>query len=176
MINGYLSGNNMTNMPFVGGPQPGIPNQNNNWGYGNSMIMNQPQQSVSMGNSSFPQMTQNNQGSMQPRILTRIVNREEDIAPGDVPTDGTYCIFIRSDLKEIYVKTWGFNGYEGNTYSLVVDPSLPAQNEPSPFDEIIERLNRIEGYMMPVCSLPDPQHGKKPAANPKKEVKADAQS
>lgn len=146
MISGYLSQpSNMSNTPFMGGSPDMMRPAGNSWNYG---MWGQPTATP----TPQPQPTQNNNGA-SPKIYTRVVHSEADIQPGDVPTDGSYCIFIRDDLKEIYIKTWGFNGYEGNTYTLLVD-TPPVQNEGSdPLQEIMARLERIESYVTPVCAV-----------------------
>lgn len=79
-------------------------------------------------------------------ILGRVVGDEKEIVAGEVPNDGTYATYIRSDLKQIYMKTWGGNGLVETKVFDLVEPSNQTINpsQPDAMQLILERLDNIE--------------------------------
>ncbi len=76
-------------------------------------------------------------------IPGRMITKENDILPSEVPMDGNLGIFVQQDLKRIYAKTWGGDGLiHTNVYELVNGQGQSDQNDPMKI--ILERLDRIE--------------------------------
>ena len=97
------------------------------------------------GNRTMQTQTFGNTGGMQIQksyVPGRFVNGEQDILPGEVPTDGSYSVFIQGDLKRVYVKTLGEDGLiHTNVYQL---ESRQETSRPNPMADVLERLERIE--------------------------------
>lgn len=106
--------------------------QPSTWGY---------QDNNSTGFPSY-NTAQNNQFRKQ-YIQGRMINEERDITANEIPTDGSFAVFIQQDLKKIYTKAWGGDGVvHGDTYELVrPDGAAPQQD---PIMLIMQRLDRIE--------------------------------
>lgn len=57
-------------------------------------------------NDQYHRGQQNDQNQATSVIYGRYVNSIDEIFPNEIPMDGTYCIFPKNDLEEIYVKFW----------------------------------------------------------------------
>lgn len=86
-------------------------------------------------------------GSLRPAIPGRFVNSPSDISPNEIPTDGTLCLFPKSDYTCIYARQWGQNGILEATF-VPENRELPQQTivQAAPVDlsEVNERLDKIE--------------------------------
>lgn len=108
----------------------------------------------------------------QPEILPvvgRFVQNEQEIKANEVPMDGTYTAFIRRDLNEVYIKTWGGDGMiHGQTYIPKSDQNVEQQQDP--FTLIMQRLDGIEQSLNGMSIAVQP--GTKASSNTKKEGKS----
>lgn len=50
------------------------------------------------------------QSQQLPQLIGRPVNQVEEITANDVPMNAPYALFPKSDLSEIYLKSWTANG------------------------------------------------------------------
>lgn len=50
------------------------------------------------------------QAQQLPQLIGRPVNQVEEITANDVPMNAPYALFPKSDLSEIYLKSWTANG------------------------------------------------------------------
>lgn len=85
--------------------------------------------------------------SLRPAIPGRFVNSPSDISPNEIPTDGTLCLFPKSDYTCVYARQWGQNGIIEATF-VPENRELPQQTivqQPTvDLSEIKERLDNIE--------------------------------
>lgn len=58
-------------------------------------------------------------------VVGKFVQSAEEIGVSDVPMNGQYSVFPRSDMGEIYAKAWDGNG---NIQTVIYRPVMP-QNE-----------------------------------------------
>lgn len=102
--------------------------------------------------SSQPANTYQNSGMVRPEpkqevlpVVGRFVQNDQEIKPNEVPMDGTYSVFVRNDLNEVYIKTWGGDGMiHGQTYVPAPTAAQNWQENPDPFALIMARLDSIE--------------------------------
>lgn len=88
----------------------------------------------------------------QNNITGRFVQNAEQIGVNDVPMNGTYSIFPKSDMTEIYAKAWDGNGnIQTLTYRLVQEDGTEkagvqtVQEQLQSFrDEIMKRFDKLE--------------------------------
>lgn len=115
--------------------------------YGNGYI--QPM----YGNQGYQPSYQQTQTPMSSYLAGRIVNKESDITPNEVPMDGSLGVFPKSDGSSIIVKTWNPNGTINTIEYTPVQDSEPEDEEQksAPYTEIIERLDRIEETVKQFC-------------------------
>lgn len=92
--------------------------------------------------SQGPTLQSINQGQVTP-VFGKWVDSPNEIAPRDVPMDGTIALFPSRKGDVIYAKAWDSNGSIATIeFHPVQDSSGPATS--SEFDTIMEKLNRIE--------------------------------
>lgn len=104
----------MYEYPYYGNQmygQPGMQMQNPRMQY------LQQQQNALQGQNALPGQMQQPQVQQYPAnqavqnpLNGRIVNTVEEITANDVPMNVPYSIFPKSDLSQIYVKSWNANG------------------------------------------------------------------
>ena len=103
--------------------------------------------------SGYPQQYPQQQNMFQQNNLTgRFVQSSEQIGVNDVPMNGTYSIFPKSDMTEIYAKAWDGNGnIQTLTYRLVQEDGTERAGVPtvqeqlqSFRDEIMKRFDKLE--------------------------------
>jgi hypothetical protein len=70
-----------------------------------------------------PQFQQNQPAS---QIVGRTVDSVEMIQANDVPMNAPYALFPKSDLSEIYLKSWNQNG---TIQTVVFKPEMPKAND-----------------------------------------------
>lgn len=88
----------------------------------------------------------------QNNLAGRFVQNAEQIGVNDVPMNGTYSIFPKSDMTEIYAKSWDGNGnIQTLTYRLVQEDDTERAGVPtvqeqlqSFRDEIMKRFDKLE--------------------------------
>lgn len=87
-------------------------------------------------------------GSLRPAIPGRFVNGPQDISPNEIPTDGSLCLFPKSDYSCIYARQWGQNGIIEATFvpenRQLPEPQVIQQTAPMDLSEITDRLDNIE--------------------------------
>ena len=82
-----------------------------------------------------------------------VINTFKDIVKvTDVPI-GSYGIFPKADLSEIYIKSWNNNGTT-NIITFKPDTSQPMA-EQNPIDVILERINQLESKIDNVIKIPE---------------------
>lgn len=103
----------------------------------------------------------------------KIVDSKGIVKVTDVPI-GSYGIFPKADLSEIYIKSWNNNGTT-NIITFKPDTSQPMA-EQNPIDVILERINQLESKIDNVIKIPEttPQEVTPIVEQPKKEVSANA--
>ena len=103
--------------------------------------------------STQPQVqSQQVNGTLPGKIITNL----QEVRPNEVPMDGSASIFPMSDFSSIYVKAWG---PDGNIQTLRFIPEVTTNKEvadqgPSEFDKIMERLDSIEKKIAESSSRP----------------------
>lgn len=153
----------MYEYPYYGNQmygQPGTQMQNPRMQYLQQQQNALQGQNSMQGQMQQPQVQQYpiNQATVQNPLNGRIVNTVEEITANDVPMNVPYSIFPKSDLSQIYIKSWNANG----TIQTVVYKPIELENvqqgtnmPQTDFNvlnedvralrqEIAERLDRIE--------------------------------
>lgn len=74
----------------------------------------------------------------------RVVEVEENILASDVPMDGSFAVFPKRDLSEVYVKYW--TG-EGKIATISFKPISEAQADISPTDNTSLRFDEISNAL-----------------------------
>lgn len=105
------------------------------------------------------------QSQQLPQLIGRPVNQVEEITANDVPMNAPYALFPKSDLSEIYLKSWTANGtIQTIAFKPVqmnrADNSLRNQSElkigltedvtqalMSQFEELKNKIDRLEQSM-----------------------------
>lgn len=96
------------------------------------------------------QPVQNNNQNPNPQKLVipcGVVNDQNEILPADIPMDKGFGMFLRKDLKEIYIKQWGQDGrintkkYVEEIQEVPVSTELSAQDV---LNQTNERFTMIE--------------------------------
>lgn len=105
------------------------------------------------------------QSQQLPQLIGRPVNQVEEITANDVPMNAPYALFPKSDLSEIYLKSWTANGtIQTIAFKPVqmnqADNSLRNQSElkigltedvtqalMSQFEELKSKIDRLEQSM-----------------------------
>ncbi len=112
---------------------------NMNWSGQNNMGMNQQPYY-----SNFVTRTQNHSSN---NIPVRVVFSPEQIAPQEIPTNGTPALFPLSDGSCIIAKSLQPNGmFEERVYALV-PKNQNGQQQVSEFDQVMSRLGNIENSL-----------------------------
>lgn len=140
--------NPYTNPTIKYGPQP-QPGYNQNYmGYGpNYAPYNPMQPTYPAPNNNYtqqqgPTLQSMNQNQVTP-VFGRWIDSPSEIAPKDVPMDGTIALFPSRKGDRIYAKAWDSNGAIATIEFQPVqsDQSTPPQTE---YSAIMEKLTRIE--------------------------------
>ncbi len=88
----------------------------------------------------------------QQTIPVRVVFSPEQIAPQEIPTNGTPALFPMSDGSCIIAKSLLPNGmFDERVYTLA-PRNGNAQNQPSEFDQVMNRLGSIENSLKAVIN------------------------
>ena len=74
----------------------------------------------------------------------RVVEVAENILASDVPMDGSFAVFPKRDLSEVYVKYW--TG-EGKIATISFKPILEAQADISPTDNTSLRFDELSNVL-----------------------------
>lgn len=101
-------------------------------------------------------------------IPVRVVFSPEQIAPQEIPTNGTPALFPLSDGSCIIARSLLPSGlFDERIYALVPkNQSGDTQNQPSEFDQVMARLGRIEENL---GNILNDLYGSKSEPTPKKE-------
>ncbi len=129
-----------------------FPVQNSNYGYDNPPINWNGRNNMNMGVNQNPYVggpiANRNQGSFS-SIPVRVVFSPEQIAPQDIPTNGTPAIFPLNDGSKIVVRSMLGNGlFDEKVYVLQQN----SQQQASEFDQVMMRLSGIENSLNQVLS------------------------
>lgn len=105
--------------------------------YGNQFYPNYQNQ------NNYQQIPQSNFSQMntfqQPTGLNgRFVQSADMIGVNDVPMNGTYSIFPKSDMTEIYAKAWDGNGNIQTLQYRLVTPDMAEKAEPTLAEQLQE--------------------------------------
>lgn len=133
----YGYSNPMTNtVPVYNYANPGMYYGMPNYGYSN-------QQTVPVNQNNMQSSK-----SAQTPIRGRVVNSFDDIVPNEVPMDGSWSFFPRSDGQAIVAKAWKSDGtIQTNVYDVHKEEPVEtnAQNSQAEiYNDILNRLDRIE--------------------------------
>lgn len=130
--------------------------------------------------SQLQAMQQNLQASPQQQFTSlngRVVDNLDNIMASDVPMDGSFALFPRRDMSEVYIKYWT---NEGKIATVVFKPiSEPQGNNLSPdvqsfkFDEISSVLGGIYDKVDTLSNKVDEILKTKPSSRSKKEASSD---
>lgn len=74
----------------------------------------------------------------------RVVEVAENILASDVPMDGSFAVFPKRDLSEVYIKYW--TG-EGKIATISFKPILEAQADISPTDNTSLRFDELSNVL-----------------------------
>lgn len=121
----------MTRVPMQ--PAPGY--------YANQPPYMQPQQPP----------VQNQQPSAPMNIIGRVVRQIDEVAPNEVPMDGSISFFPQSDLSCVYAKQWTKDGTIATTRYVLERTSTSNSEKPKEANDIyaaiMTRLDKIEGIV-----------------------------
>ena len=88
----------------------------------------------------------------------KLINNLQEVRPNEVPMDGSASVFPMNDFSSIYVKAWG---PDGNIQTLKFIPDVSVNKEadqgPSEFNKIMERLQAIENLLSKTQISVEPQ-------------------
>lgn len=79
-----------------------------------------------------------------PTIYGKRVNTENDIAPNEVPMDGSIALFLANDLTCIFAKAWNSQGGIDTVRFVPEKPIQQPATDNNFQQEIFARLDRIE--------------------------------
>lgn len=74
----------------------------------------------------------------------KFVGKPEDITANDVPMNGSYAIFPKNDMSEIYVKSWNANGTINTSVYLPQKSVLNEQTSISPYEAEKPKIDALE--------------------------------
>ena len=137
------------------------PQMNN---YGQQYNPQQPYMDRLTGLQQYQQTFQQPQMQMPVGLNGKIVDSVEQITANDVPMDGSFAIFPKKDMSEIYLKSWTPNGtiatvvfrpvMEGSNNSASVQESLKiglsdevTEVFMQKFDELAKKIEELEKSM-----------------------------
>lgn len=144
-------------------PQPNPPR--NNWDQPTSQMAslgqvmqgtNRQQQQMATPTYSFP---------------GRAVENEDDIKAGEIPMDGTLCLFPAKDLSVIYAKAWNAKGTIDTVPYVPKRPEPPEQPNLDPYlQEILNRVANLEAmfqqqFSVPAAKTPPQNNGNRKGRN-----------
>lgn len=123
-------------------------------------------------------MQQSIQQPTFPGLNGKIVENPESIVANDVPMDGSFAIFPKRDMSEIYVKYWTGDGKIATVRFKPITDSQPEITTPDPtslrFDELEDVLGRLYDKVDKLSNRVDEALKVKPAQQKgKKEVSSD---
>ena len=97
------------------------------------------------------QVNQYGQTNYQPQIPInnlsgKYVGRPEEITANDVPMNGSFAIFPKSDMSEIYVKSWNANGTINTRLYLPQKSTLDEQTSISTPEAEKAKIEALEAH------------------------------
>lgn len=123
----------------------------NNWN-GLQYQMNQMGMGSSLGRQSIPTIKQG-------IFPGRIINNPDEVMPNEVPSNGNPAIFPSTDWSCIWVKAYGADGLIHPLCYRLDQPDTSKQ--PSEFDQVMQRLNKIEETMIRLMESKKNQQNRK---------------
>ena len=138
---------NLYNSNNMGQPYNNFGNNNNN---NYNIPSPQPMPQMSQVTQQIPQNVLNT-------LNGKIVDSEDIVKATEVPI-GSYGVFPKADLSEIYIKTWNNNG---TTRIIKYQPIMPAQQEENnapeiknddTIDKILEKIEQLENKLDDIIS------------------------
>lgn len=88
-------------------------------------------------------------------ISGRVVNKVEDIAPNEVPMDGSSGLFPLSDLSAVFIKAWNSDGTIRTTkYVPEVIKPVEVEEKPSEIEELKTWLDSKFNSLSKSCGKP----------------------
>lgn len=106
----------------------------------------------------------------------KVVESVENITASDVPMDGTFAVFPKKDISEVYVKYWTGDGKIATvTFQPVLAPqssNLPSDQKQIGFEDLNDVLDRLTNKVDNLYTKLD-EFLKPKAQKSKKEVSAD---
>lgn len=95
-------------------------------------------------NNYIPQIQNNQYAQPQPQLQGKVVESEDMVKISEIPF-GTYGVFPKADLNEIYIKTWNNNG---TTKILTYKPiELEEKEEVDTNALLLARIESIESKL-----------------------------
>ena len=131
------------------GPQQPVYNQNYNMGFNPQWPGYNPlsQANPALPNGTYqqpgPTLQSMNQSQITP-VFGKWIDSPSEIAPKDVPMDGTVALFPSRKGDVIYAKAWDSNGAIATIEFHPVRNSDQASTQSSEYGAIMEKLSRIE--------------------------------
>lgn len=122
---------------------------NNSYNPWNTTGYNYPQYPYGMNQQVMNTMpTQQNTPRVN-AIPGRVISNPNEIAPNEIPMDGSVSLFPTSDYSTIYAKAWNTNGQIETKKFVAVDSTEPASNQAATdttaaLTAINARLDKIE--------------------------------
>lgn len=111
--------------PYMANQQPQMP-----W---------QPQAQIAQPQPQFPAQP------MFQNIPCRYAQSFENITANEIPMDGNYAVFLKSDLSEIQLKKWNGNGGIENISFKPYTQDVQEEKPIDKFDALNDRITAIEG-------------------------------
>lgn len=101
-----------------------------------------------------------------PSLIGRFVKDISEVKPGEIPMDGTTCIFPTEDYKTIYAKIWGSDG-KLYTFKFVPEEQQTPEvvedkwaTQESKLNTIISRFDALEEKLFGDTKPTPPKKGK----------------
>lgn len=109
----------------------------NYYNYQNPYGGNQFSNTVPMQNQQFAPIP-----AQVPQINGKIVESEEIVKVTDIPI-GSYAVFPKADLSEVYIKTWNNNGTT-NIITFKANESISLQSQDDNITKILNKIDTLE--------------------------------
>ena len=93
-------------------------------------------------------------------LVGKMVNSEADVAPNEVPMDGSAGIYPARDFSAIYIKTWNKNGTI-STIKFIPEMAETVSQEPNTNSVILERLDKLTSMVSKIKQYRNYNHNKK---------------
>lgn len=105
-------------------------------------------QGTQMSQPNYQQYQQPQRQMFPTGLSGRYIADPSEITANDVPMTGSYALFPKNDMSEIYAKAWDANGQIRTLTFKMENPTPEQEKQPETakidFTELNERLDRIE--------------------------------